>query len=141
MYNFFKQLVCVAGGWLMTAVMPAFPVAAACTAAVLADVWTARRLQSRLAKARPTARQLNKFSSARFGRVVTTLIKIYTALFVAALVQTAVVGEWINLVRFVGGIICFWQGVSILENESSGNPDSWARLLGRFVADKSSRYV
>lgn len=141
MQNFIKSVAAAVGGWLWVALSPAIPAAVACTAMVMADVWSARRLQGRLAKNRPTERQLNKFSSARFGRVIATLSRIYGALTVAALVQHAVTGEWAHLLEFVAGIICFWQGVSILENESSCNPRSWARALGKYVVDKSSRYT
>lgn len=141
MQQFIKTAAAVTGGWLWAALEPAVPGAVACTAMVLADVWTARRLQHRLARKRPTARQLGKFSSARFGRVIATLTRIYTALTVAALVQNAITGEWARLVELVTGIICFWQGVSILENESSSNPHPWAKALGRYVADKTSRYI
>ena len=136
-----KTIAAALGAWAWTILGPALPVAAACTGVVLADVWSARRLAARLGKTNPTARQKLKFTSARFGRVVKTLLKIYTVLALAALLEREVVGEWVHLLKFTGAIICFWQCVSILENEASCNDHPWARSLGRYLVDKSSRYL
>lgn len=129
------------GGWAWSVWGPALPVGAACTAMVMADVWSARRLAARLADREPSKRQQLKFSSARFGRAVRTLIKIYALLAVAALVESAVAGEWVHLTKLAGAVVCFWQGVSILENEAACNPQPWARAAGRWLVDKTSRYL
>lgn len=129
------------GGWAWSVWGPALPVGAACTAMVLADVWSARRLAARVRDKQPDKRMSVKFSSARFGRTVCTLMKIYTLLAVAALVEAAVAGEWIHLTKLAGAVVCFWQGVSILENEASSNPQPWARAAGRWLVDKTSRYL
>lgn len=136
-----KSIVTAAGGWAWATFGPAIPFGAACTGMVLADVYTARRLARRLGRKRPTARQRLKFSSARFGRVVRTLMRIYAALALAALVEHVVVGEWIHLLKLVAAVICFWQGVSILENEASANPHPWARVAGRYLIDKTARHI
>lgn len=141
MYNFFKSVFVSTAAWIWAVLGPALPMATACTAMVLADVWSARRLASRLGDKHPSARQNLKFSSARFSRVIRTLVKVYAALALAALVESVVVGEWMHLLRFVAAIICFWQAVSIVENEASCNSHPWARVLGRFLVDKTSRYI
>lgn len=140
MYNFAKSISAVLGGWAWAVFMPAAPVAAACTAMVLADVWSARRLARRIGRRVPSARQSLKFSSARFGRVVPTLLRIYATLALAAVVQNAL-GRWFPAMEFAGGVVCFWQGVSVLENEASFNPHPWARVLRRYLADKVSRHI
>lgn len=132
-----KMAVTSFGAWAWTVFGPALPYGAACTAMVLADVWTARRI----GRPRRDARMRLKFSSARFGRVVVTLIKIYAVLALAALVENVVTGEWVHLQKLTAGIICFWQAVSILENESTAADHPWARTIARYVADKTSRYI
>ncbi len=141
MYNFAKSVFVALAGWSWTVFGPALPVAAACTAMVLADVWSARRLAGRIGRNIPSARQQLKFSSARFGKVIRTLTKIYAVLALAAMVENVVVGEWVHLLKFTGAVICFWQAVSILENECSSNPHPWARTLARYLVDKTSRYI
>lgn len=137
----FKSIIAAAGGWTWSVFGPALPFGAACTAMVLADVYTARRLARRLGRKKPTKRQQLKFSSARFGRVVATLSRIYAALALAAIVEQVVVGEWIHLQKLVAATICFWQGVSILENEATANPHPWARTAGRYLIDKTARHI
>ncbi len=136
-----KSVVAALGGWAWAVFGPALPFGAACTCMVLADVYTARRLARRLGRRRPTARQRLKFSSARFGRVVGTLLRIYAALALASVVEQVVVGEWIHLLKLVAAVICFWQAVSILENEATANPHPWARAAGRYLADKAARHI
>ena len=136
-----KSILSILFAWLWALLAPALPLAAACTAMVVGDVWSARRLARRLARQAPEARQRLKFSSAKFGRVVCTLAKIYGVLALAAVVQSALDGEWTHLLQFVAGLICFWQGVSILENEATCNPHPWARHVLRHVADKTRRHL
>ncbi|MBO5268905.1 MAG: hypothetical protein J6B13_09140 [Muribaculaceae bacterium] len=136
-----KSIVATLGGWAWATFGPAVPFGAACTGMVLADVYTARRLARRLGRKRPTARQRLKFNSSRFGRVIRTLARIYAALALAAIVEQVVVGEWIHLLKLVAAVICFWQGVSILENEATANPHPWARVAGRYLIDKTARHI
>lgn len=137
----YKYVSAGVAGYLWASLGPALPVGAACTAMVLADVWSARRLARRLGRRLPSARQKLKFNSAKFGRVVATLSRIYLALALAALVEHALAGEWVHLIKLTGGVICFWQAVSVLENEAACNPHPWARVLGRYLVDKTLRHL
>ena len=136
-----KRVSTALGAWLWTALCPAMPFVFVCTLMVLADVVSARRLAKRLARRHPAQRQRLKFSSARFGHVVKTLTHIYGLLILTALVQHVVIGSEFDLLRLVAAAICFWQAVSILENETSANNSPWARVLGRYLADKTERHL
>ena len=136
-----KTFFTTIAAWAWATFGPAVPLAAACTAAVIGDVWSARRLARRIGRQKPSERQKLKFSSAKFGRVVCTLSKIYAALALTALVETTLLGEWMHLLKFVGALICFWQIVSILENEASCNSHPWAKVALRFLVDKTARYL
>jgi hypothetical protein len=46
----------------------------------------------------------------------------------------------IYLTKIVAGVFCFVQIWSILENESSFNPKSWAKLLQKIMIDKAERH-
>ena len=84
-----------------------------------------------------------RLSSRRFGRVVGTLAKCYGALAVAALMQKYVVEgmvEGFDAVRGLTGLICFWQLMSILENESTCSDARWAKVARRYLADKAKRH-
>ncbi len=138
--QFSKTVVTLAGAWLWQAAAPSFPFAAVCTAMVFADVVTARRLARRLGRRVPSQRQRLKFSSARFSRTLFKLGRIYALLLLTALVQSVVMPQ-VELLRYVAAAICFWQAVSMLENEAGANDASWARILRKVLIDKTERYL
>ncbi len=41
----------------------------------------------------------------------------------------------------VAGAVCFWQLLSILENESTCSDARWARVARRFLIDKARRHL
>lgn len=139
-YENLKSIVCLAGGWVWAAVAPALPMGVVCTLMVLADVVTARRLARRLARVAPERADRLKFSSARFGRVVSTLCRIYAVLILAAMIETTVIGRD-GLLRMVAAAVCLWQAVSMLENEASCNGSRWARIMRNVLIDKTERHL
>lgn len=136
----FKTGLTLGAAWLWQAACPTFPFAAVCTAMVFADVVTARRLARRLGRRVPSQRQRLKFSSARFSRTLLKLGRIYALLLLTALVQHVVLPR-VELLRYVAAAICFWQAVSMLENEAGANESSWARILRKVLIDKTERHL
>jgi len=119
---------------------------------VLVDYFTARQLGRRLSRrsgARVDSRKSGapaRFSSVRFRSVISTLVRIYAALLLSAAIQSVVVEGMafvptgFNCVKFVTGVVCFWQLMSILENESTCSDARWARTARRYLADKARRH-
>ncbi len=136
-----KGVAAAAAGWLWAAMCPALPFTLVCTLMVFADVMSARRLARRLGRRQPTRRQQLKFSSAKFGRTLTKLLRIYALLLLTALLQHVVAGPEVNLLRIVAAAVCLWQGVSVLENESTACDRPWARILGKVLVDKTARHL
>lgn len=109
---------------------------------VLVDMVSAWQLGRRMRR-KGVASAAGRLSSRRFGRVVGTLAKCYGALAVAALMQKYVVEgmvEGFDAVRGLTGLICFWQLMSILENESTCSDARWAKVARRYLADKAKRH-
>ncbi len=132
----------MAAGWLWATAGPALPFGVVCTAMVVADVVSARRLARRLRRIAPgQADGSLRFSSARLGRVVGTLARIYALLVLAAMVDSVVMDGGRVLLKFAAGAVCFWQAWSILENEAAANPRPWARILRRILVDKTARHL
>lgn len=140
-YTLLKSLAATTGGWLCAALAPAAPYGVVCTLMVIADIISARRLAHRLGRRKPSKRQRLKFSSARFGRSITKLLRIYALLTLAALLQHTFQCEWFDLLKCAAGAVCLWQGCSILENEASANPAPWAKIAGKILVDKTSRHL
>lgn len=109
---------------------------------VLADTVTAYRLQRRLAKQGRLDRDKARFSSARFGRVFVTLARLLALLSLTAMADHLVLGPLgIPALKIVAGAVCFWQAISLLENEAAANDAPWATHARRFLIDKAKRYL
>lgn len=136
-----KAAVSAAAGAVAGALRPMLAPAVVCTVMVMLDFASAYALSRRLRRRGHPSH--GKLSSARFGRVIATLARVYGALAVAALAQAWVIGPdaSFNAVRFIAGAICFWQLLSILENESTCSDAAWARIARRFLIDKARRHL
>ena len=139
--TFIKSMATGAGAWLGAALAPAAPYGVVCTLMVIADIISARRLAHRLGRRKPSKRQQLKFSSARFGRSITKLLRIYALLALAALLQYTFGCEWFDLLKCSAAGVCLWQCFSILENEASANTAPWAKIAGKILVDKTSRHL
>ena len=79
--------------------------------------------------------------------MISTLVRVYLALVLAAAIQNLVVEGMagiptgFNCVKFVTGVVCFRQLMSVLENESTCSDAAWARRARRYLIDKSARYL
>lgn len=137
---FIKSCAAAVWGALSSVIVPAIPYTAVCTLMVLADVVTARRLARRLSRLFPDERGRLKFSSGRFGRMLLTLGRVYVLLLLAAAVERVIVPD-LPLTRAVAAMVCFWQAVSMLENEASACGSPWARVMRRWLIDKTERHL
>ena len=138
--NTIKVAAGAVAGMLAAFLAPLAPYALLCTVMVLVDMVSAWQLGRRMRR-KGVASAAGRLSSRRFGRVVGTLAKCYGALAVAALMQKYVVEgmvEGFDAVRGLTGLICFWQLMSILENESTCSDARWAKVARRYLADKAN---
>lgn len=136
-----KVIIAAVGAWLWGVAGPALPFGVVCTGMVLADVVSARRLAWRLAKRIPEKRGRLKFSSTKFAKTIATLGRIYGVLVLAAMIDSIIMVPGVSTLRLSAGAVCFWQAVSILENESSANGAKWARIIGKILIDKTERHL
>ena len=140
--NTIKVAAGAVAGMLAAFLAPLAPYALLCTVMVLVDMVSAWQLGRRMRR-KGVASAAGRLSSRRFGRVVGTLAKCYGALAVAAWMQKYVVEgmvEGFDAVRGLTGLICFWQLMSILENESTCSDARWAKVARRYLADKAKRH-
>lgn len=140
-----KTVSTVSAASVMAFVGPVMPYGAICTAMIVADLLSARMLARRVRRrvspaANPDAL---KFSSRRLGATVVSLVKTYALLLLAHGVDVVIIADvaQLSLLRFCAALICFWQLWSILENESSANSSTWARIAQRILIDKTERHL
>lgn len=142
MNEIFKPMWAVLGSFVCAVTQTVVPMFILTMCFVIADVITAYRLQMRLVKAGKIGASEVRFSSYRLGRVFVTLSKILGLLVLSAMVDYLVLEPFgLNSVRFVAGGICFWQSLSLLENEAAENDAPWAVYARKFIVDKAKRYL
>ncbi len=103
----YKTIITTVGAWLWAVLMPALPFGGVCSAMILADFISARRLAWRIRRLRPAETERLKLSSARFAIFLRTLLRTYALLALASMVQTVVTGEQLPLLKFAAGAVCF----------------------------------
>ena len=140
-----KSISTVSAASVMAFVGPVVPYGVICTAMIIADLISARMLAHRVRRRSSCGVKPKslKFSSRRFGATVVTLVKTYALLLLAHGVDTVIIAgdAQLSLLRFCAALICFWQLWSILENESSANDSTWARIAQRILIDKTERHL
>lgn len=130
-------------GAIVAILEPTLPYILICTLMILADCYTAWSLSRRAHKAHPdkVSEDGKKFKSKHFGEVLVTLLKSWSLIILAFLMQRHITdGMPLDLTKIAAGAICFWQFWSILENESSCNGARWAKVLQNILVDKTSRH-
>ncbi|MDE7426395.1 MAG: phage holin family protein [Muribaculaceae bacterium] len=136
----FRTVAATFTGVLYAFFVPVAPAFILCTALVAIDVLTAWLLARRLA--RTSALYDGRLSSHALGRAVATLCRIYIFLLVAYGIESVVFEPGsVPVLRFAAGAVCFWQLISILENEATASDAVWASTLRRFLIDKASRHM
>lgn len=126
-------------GGAVAILQPTMPLIFVSTLAVFADCITAWSLARRVKKVHGA--NDGYFKSEHFGRVITTLIKVYAIIVLAFLIDQYVLDfADLSLANIVAGAVCFWQIWSILENESSCNDARWAKIAQKIMVDKTERH-
>lgn len=129
---------CLGGAWAMLS--PAIPFLMICSLLVIIDAITAWQLSRRVRAKYPDAND-GKFKSRHFGRVIWTLLEVYTLIVVAHLVDIYIFDYLpIALTKIAAGAVCLWQAWSVLENKSSCNDAKWAKVLQYVMVDKAERH-
>ena len=137
------RYIATAATGVVTALSPTLPYIALCTCAILADCYTAWRLSKRVRKEYPdkATRDVGKFNSEYFRRVLRTLLESYALLVFAYFVHLYITAELpFNALKVAAGLIVGWQGWSCLENISSCNGAKWAKTLQQVMVDKTERH-
>ena len=134
-----KSMAAIIGG-LWAWVEPTMPFAGACVVAVIADMVSAWRLSARLK--RQGHKTDGRLSSVRAGKMIGKLIGVYTAMLLAAAIEVTVLeGLEARLPNIVAGVFCGVSLLSMLENESSANGHTWAKMAQRVVKSKIDRHI
>lgn len=141
--NYLSRIFAAGLGIVWCYIEPTLPYAIICVFAVLLDCLTAWRLNCRVKTAYPKGGADGKFKSQHAMKMVSDLLIVWFCILLADGVDHAILSHIdLYLPNYVAAIFCFVEFWSVLENESSQRPDAaWARLLQRFVVDKTKRHL
>lgn len=95
-------------GAVIAILEPTLPYLIICTLSILSDCYTAWSLSRRVRKAHPdkVSKDGHKFKSHNFGKVILTILKAYTLIILAFLIQQYITDSWsIDLTKVVAGAI------------------------------------
>lgn len=134
-------------GGLTAIFMPIVPLILVAFLFILTDVFMAWRLNQRVIKQKRAegvkiCKDHGKFFSKKSMKMFGTMIEVFAVILLAHLLDVTILGHLneLHLANYVTGVICAVQGWSILENASSSNGASWAKLLQKIMVDKTKRH-
>lgn len=138
-FSYLSRVVAFLFGCAYAAVKPTFPFILVCLFAILVDCFTAWRLARRVKEKH--GRNDGKFKSEHAKRIFSTFLIICLVVFLCHFIDTEILYfADLHLANIVSGAFCFVQLLSILENESSLNNSSWAKVLQKILVDKAQRH-
>lgn len=139
-YQYASRAIVWAFGGLWGLLEPTIPFAAICFLAIALDCYTAWRLSKRVKTKHPKAND-GKFKSRYARRMFTTLTIIYSCVVLGYLVDVYIY-PFVDLflANWIAGGFCAVQFLSVLENESSENGQTWARALQKILVNKAARH-
>lgn len=143
MYKLFAGLI----GGVIGVLSPIVPLVLVCFLFVAVDMYSAYQLNRRIAtKAKREGITLNKddgkFRTCKAKKVIKTMIDISALILLSYLLDIKVLGHLngLFLANYAAGLFCFLQIWSILENSSSCNGSTWAKLMQKIMVDKTERH-
>lgn len=129
-------------GGIIGSIEPTVPFALICLFASCLDCVTAWRLARRIKRKYPQSKPHVKFESEKFFSIFTKFLILFGCIILAYLIDTYIFYMFdMYLANMVAGSFCIYELWSILENESSENSKSWAKLLQKIMINKASRYI
>ena len=135
-------------GGAIALVTPIIPLLWVCFAFVLVDGLSAWQLNKRVITQAKTKGVIipcdeGKFKTSKAYKMIVSMRDIAALLFLGHILDTQVFGffEGLYIANYLAGVFCVLQAWSILENSSSANGSSWAKMLQKIMVDKTERHL
>lgn len=121
-------------------IQPTFPFIFGIVLVTLLDCISAYRLSVRVKKEHPH-KSIGNFESKKGLKVISMLGWVYIILLVISYIEAHVLQDTsYKITNWIAAIFCFMQLISVLENESSCKGAWWAKVLQKFLKDKTERH-
>lgn len=131
----------VAAAWY--AIQPSLSFFYICAFAVAVDCVTAWRLNRRIRRTYSPEVADGKLKSSHMSKMITDLAVVFLCIVLAYQIDNTILAHLgnLHLSSYVAAVFCGVEIVSILENESSCNGKTWAKVLQQFLQDKTKRHL
>ncbi len=132
-------------GALFSMLKPTVPFALICIFAAFLDCISAWRLARRIKRLHPEIPEdliHDKFESDKLWNMFPKLALLYGVIILCHFIDQYIYPFLdLYLPNAIAGAFCFRELWSILENESSENPNSWAKLAQKVMVNKAARHI
>lgn len=130
-------------GIIWAVIEPALPFIYICTFFVVVDCYSAWMLARRVKVLHPEyAKKDGKFNSEYASEIFHTLLIIWALVAGGYWLDAQVLGFVdFHIGNWIAAVFCMVQIVSILENCSSCNGSTWARVIQKVLVDKTQRHL
>ena len=143
--NIILRWIFVGLGAVFSVLEPTVPFALICLFAAFLDCISAWRLARRTKRHHPEIPEEqihDKFESDKLWNMFPKLAVLYGCIVLCHFIDQYIYPFLdLYLPNAVAGAFCFRELWSILENESSENPNSWARLAQKVMVNKAARHI
>lgn len=128
-----------ASGGLLLFMKPLWAYIFVCFVAIVIDCYSAWRLSVRVRIKQ--GRSKGKFQSNYAKRMVRTFGEIAGVLYLVFMMDKVIITmEQLYATKFIAGIFCTLQIISILENASSESESKWMKPLQKILINKAERH-
>lgn len=128
-----------ASGGLLLFLQPLWAYVFVCFVAIIIDCYSAWRLSVRIKI--KFGKSTGKFQSNHAKRMVRTFGEIAGVLYLVFMMDKVIITmEQLYATKFIAGIFCTLQIISILENASSESDSKWMKPLQKILINKAERH-
>jgi len=136
-----RWLVTLSAGFIGV-IKPTVDTVLVCVIFVFADVYSAWDLSKRVkVKYKIKDKDFGKFSSEKSGLAFDTIIKLIVLILGMNLIDHYLLPDPLGLASYIAVAFCAWEVWSILENFSSENDKTWAKVLQKIMVNKAKRLL
>ena len=122
---------------------PTIPFILVCFLAMMFDVLSAWMLNRRVMRRYGKDAADGKLKSQHAMKIISDLVTIFVCILLGDLVDDVLLPQLgdLHIAQYIAAVFSIIQLLSILENTSSCNDAPWAKVLQKFIADKTERHL
>ena len=122
---------------------PTIPFILVCFLAMMFDVLSAWMLNRRVMRKYGREAADGKLKSQHAMKIISDLVTIFVCILLGDLVDDVLLPQLgdLHIAQYIAAVFSIIQLLSILENTSSCNDAPWAKVLQKFIADKTERHL